>query len=116
MTVSLLATAAGGLYMATFPGFVQMGLLYGFWGVTRGNFLRQRIYPTIMSFDCIDGKLQFCWINIEGYGINIYKNRGGSQQRNYFCGGDKGERGCENNIPGTYILSHQNHQQGISSA
>ena len=34
MTVSLLATAAGGLYMATFPGVFQMGLLYGFWGVT----------------------------------------------------------------------------------
>ncbi len=34
MTVSLLATAAGGLYMATFPGAFQMGLLYGFWGVT----------------------------------------------------------------------------------
>ncbi len=34
MTVSLLATAAGGFYMATFPGAFQLGLLYGFWGVT----------------------------------------------------------------------------------
>jgi len=34
MTVSLLATAAGGVYMATYPGVFQMGLLYGFWGVT----------------------------------------------------------------------------------
>lgn len=34
MTISLLATAAGGLYMATYPGFEQMRLLYGFWGVT----------------------------------------------------------------------------------
>jgi sugar phosphate permease len=34
MTVSLLATAAGGLYMASYPGVVQMGLLYGFWGIT----------------------------------------------------------------------------------
>jgi len=34
MTVSLLATAAGGLYMATYPGVFEMGLLYGFWGVT----------------------------------------------------------------------------------
>ena len=34
MTVSLLATAAGGLYMATYPGAFEMGLLYGFWGVT----------------------------------------------------------------------------------
>lgn len=34
MSLSLLATAAGGLYMATFPGFPQMTLLYGYWGVT----------------------------------------------------------------------------------
>jgi len=34
ISASLLATAAGGLYMATFPGFVQMALLYGYWGVT----------------------------------------------------------------------------------
>lgn len=34
ITVSLLATAAGGLYMATYPGVLQMGLLYGFWGIT----------------------------------------------------------------------------------
>ena len=30
----MLATAAGGLYMSTIPGVFQMGLLYGFWGVT----------------------------------------------------------------------------------
>lgn len=34
MTLSLFATAAGGLYMATFPGRLQMALLFGFWGVT----------------------------------------------------------------------------------
>lgn len=34
MTVSLFATAAGGVYMATFPGELQMALLYGFWGVS----------------------------------------------------------------------------------
>ena len=34
MTVSLFATAAGGLYMATFPGSLQMALLYGYWGIT----------------------------------------------------------------------------------
>ena len=34
MSLSLLATAAGGLYMATFPGGVGMALLYGFWGIT----------------------------------------------------------------------------------
>lgn len=34
MTLSLFATAAGGLYMATFPGQLQLTLLYGFWGVT----------------------------------------------------------------------------------
>ena len=34
MSLSLFATAAGGLYMATFPGFAQMALLYGYWGVT----------------------------------------------------------------------------------
>jgi len=34
MTLSLFATAAGGLYMATFPGSLQMSLLYGFWGIT----------------------------------------------------------------------------------
>jgi len=34
ISASLLATAAGGLYMATFPGFLQMALLYGYWGVT----------------------------------------------------------------------------------
>lgn len=34
MTLSLFATAAGGLYMATFPGSLQMGLLYGYWGIT----------------------------------------------------------------------------------
>jgi sugar phosphate permease len=34
MSLSLLATAAGGFYMATFPGFVGMAVLYGCWGVT----------------------------------------------------------------------------------
>ena len=34
MTVSLLATAAGGLYMASFPDVFQMALLYAFWGIT----------------------------------------------------------------------------------
>ena len=34
MTLSLFATAAGGLYMATFPGETQLTLLYGFWGVS----------------------------------------------------------------------------------
>jgi sugar phosphate permease len=34
MTTSLIATAAGGLYMATFPNAAQMALLYAYWGVT----------------------------------------------------------------------------------
>lgn len=34
LTVSLMATALGGVYMATFPGALQMGLLYGYWGIT----------------------------------------------------------------------------------
>jgi nitrate/nitrite transporter NarK len=34
MTLSLFATAAGGLYMATFPGHTQLALLYGFWGIS----------------------------------------------------------------------------------
>jgi sugar phosphate permease len=34
MTTSLIATAVGGLYMATFPNAAQMALLYGYWGVT----------------------------------------------------------------------------------
>lgn len=34
ITASLLATAAGGLYMATFPDRLQMALLYGYWGFT----------------------------------------------------------------------------------
>ena len=34
ISLSLLTTAAGGLYMATFPGFVEMSLLYGYWGLT----------------------------------------------------------------------------------
>jgi len=34
MTVSLFATAAGGVYMSTFPGELQMTLLYGFWGIS----------------------------------------------------------------------------------
>ena len=34
MTVSLVATAAGGFYMTTLPGITAMSLLYGYWGVT----------------------------------------------------------------------------------
>lgn len=34
LTASMLATACGGLYMATIPGPVQMALLYGYWGIT----------------------------------------------------------------------------------
>jgi len=34
MTLSLFATAAGGLYMATFPGETQLTALYGFFGVS----------------------------------------------------------------------------------
>jgi len=34
MAVSLVLTALGGLYMATFPGVWAMSALYGFWGLT----------------------------------------------------------------------------------
>lgn len=34
MAVSLVLTAVGGLYMATFPGVWQMSALYGYWGMT----------------------------------------------------------------------------------
>ncbi len=34
MSFSLLATAAGGFYMATFPDGLQMAVLYGYWGIT----------------------------------------------------------------------------------
>ncbi|MCT8339811.1 MFS transporter [Flavobacteriaceae bacterium TK19130] len=34
MSLSLLATAAGGLYYATFPDYNGLKLLYGFWGFT----------------------------------------------------------------------------------
>ncbi len=34
MSISLLATAAGGLYFMTLPGIVGMSILYAFWGVT----------------------------------------------------------------------------------
>jgi len=34
MAVSLVLTALGGLYMATFPGVWEMSALYGFWGLT----------------------------------------------------------------------------------
>ena len=34
LTMSLVATGCGGLYMATIPGPVGMAFLYGFWGVT----------------------------------------------------------------------------------
>ena len=34
LMVSLFSTAAGGLVMATFPGALQMAMLYAYWGVT----------------------------------------------------------------------------------
>lgn len=34
ITASLLSTAAGGLYMAQFPGIIGLSLLFGYWGVT----------------------------------------------------------------------------------
>ena len=34
LTASLFATAVGGLFMATIPAAMPMGLLYGFWGIT----------------------------------------------------------------------------------
>lgn len=34
MALSLLATASGGFYLASFPGPLQLTLLYGYWGVT----------------------------------------------------------------------------------
>lgn len=34
MSFSLFATAAGGLYFATIPGYVGIRLLFGYWGVT----------------------------------------------------------------------------------
>ena len=34
LSASLIATACGGLYLATIPGAFQMGVLYGFWGFT----------------------------------------------------------------------------------
>lgn len=34
LTVSLIATGAGGFYMATYPGMLGMALLYGYWGIT----------------------------------------------------------------------------------
>lgn len=34
MAFSMLSTAAGGVYMATIPGFAGMALLYGYWGIT----------------------------------------------------------------------------------
>lgn len=34
ISVSLVLTAAGGLYMATFPGVLAMSALYAYWGVT----------------------------------------------------------------------------------
>jgi sugar phosphate permease len=34
MAISLVLTASGGLYMATFPGVWEMSALYGFWGLT----------------------------------------------------------------------------------
>jgi len=34
IAVSLVLTASGGVYMATFPGFWELSALFGFWGVT----------------------------------------------------------------------------------
>jgi len=34
MSLSLLTTAAGGLFMATFPDVARMSMLYGYWGIT----------------------------------------------------------------------------------
>jgi sugar phosphate permease len=34
LSLSLFATAAGGVYMATLPGMVAAGMVFGFWGVT----------------------------------------------------------------------------------
>lgn len=34
MSFSLFSTAAGGVYMATFPSAFEMAMLYGYWGVT----------------------------------------------------------------------------------
>jgi len=34
ITVSLFSTAIGGLYMSTFPGKLELAILYGFWGLT----------------------------------------------------------------------------------
>jgi MFS family permease len=34
LTASLIATSAGGLYMATYPGAVGLALLFAYWGVT----------------------------------------------------------------------------------
>src|SRR5210317_764710 len=34
LTASLLATAAGGLFMATIPAALPMAILYGYWGIT----------------------------------------------------------------------------------
>ena len=39
ITVALFSTAIGGLYMATIPGPLQMGMLYGYWGITTIFFL-----------------------------------------------------------------------------
>ncbi len=34
MSISLLLTAAGGVYMASFPSFFEITILYGYWGFT----------------------------------------------------------------------------------
>ncbi len=39
ITVALFSTAIGGLYMATIPGALQMGMLYSYWGMTTIFFL-----------------------------------------------------------------------------
>jgi nitrate/nitrite transporter NarK len=39
ISVALFSTAIGGLYLATIPGEFQMGMLYGYWGITSIFFL-----------------------------------------------------------------------------
>jgi len=34
LTISLLATGLGGIYMATYPGLLGLVLIFGFWGIT----------------------------------------------------------------------------------
>jgi len=34
LTISLLTTGLGGLYMATYPGLIGLAILFGYWGIT----------------------------------------------------------------------------------